>query len=381
MDYLDACYFCTTPYQMITSMIMCKNNREKADIYIDPQFRQAKLYADNLKKIGLFNRVSLVDTTGIDNHKNSNNTVIMHLGIAKKYFDVDKIAKRIVFPDTYYSKMYVSSKAYIGRMVYLYNLKHGIDTELIYFDDGEGSYYNPSLTKAKNLDKIARYIAIGRKSLDKRPHSLYLFDPELYKSLNGANWSGNIYEIPRALFDSDMQNKVSKVFDFSEEDLINEPVIILDVLKDEVHLGNSEKQKLISIYDMVRDAVSAENLIIKRHPRDTSEESSGFKYYKRFNMPFECLCARMNMDKKVLIAISSTAVVVPKILLDKEPIVILLYRIINHLHLDSESFDKQNDFYNKCKSRYNDSSRFYIPETIDELKSILEHVSSFCERC
>lgn len=371
MNIVDACYFCTTPYQMITSMILCRNNNEKADIYIDPQFKQANLYADNLRKTGLFSRVSVIDTTSIDNHKNKKSTFLMHLGIVKKYFSVDKVANDIVFPNTYYKKMYVSSKAYIGRMFYLYTLKHGIDTELVYFDDGEGSYYNAYLTKAKVLDRIARFIAIGRSAIDNQPHSLFLFDPELYKSLNGNNWNGNIFEISRDLFDSNMQDLVFRVFNFTCNDLINEPVIILDVLKDDVHLSNNDRQKLYSIYDMVRDSVSTENLIIKRHPRDSSAESKGFKYYERFNVPFECLCASMNMDKKILIAISSTAVVVPKILLDKEPIVILLYKLINHLKLDSTAFDKQNEFYNKCKSRYKDSSRFYIPETIDDLKAFL----------
>ncbi len=137
---LDACYYCTTPYQLITSIILKIANKECADLYIVPQFKNAHQYAERVRDIQLFNRVRVVETKQLEKHKQSHNRMMMHFGIVKQYLGVDEIVKKIVFEKTFYDKMYVSSKAYIGRMVYLYNIKHHINTELIYYDDGEGSY-------------------------------------------------------------------------------------------------------------------------------------------------------------------------------------------------------------------------------------------------
>ncbi len=373
MQMVQNAFFCTTPYQIITSIVLNQQFCETSDIYIVPQFRFAEEYADRLREIQLFNRVKLVDLTDLDKHKKAKNKLLLHVGIVQQYFNVDKIAESFLFPNTEYERIYVSSKAFVPRMAYLYCVKHGKKTELVYYDDGEGSYYNRYRIEPSSIDHFIRRVMFGKKAND---HSglLYLYEPELYKALNGNHWNGTIIQIPHIITEPDIKEKLSKVFGITEEDRISENVIILDVLKNGKYSAEDIK-KLLDIYGRIQQTFGYENTIVKRHPRNKTDELKDFKCYERYTVPFECLCTQMDMEKKILIVVSSTAVIIPKLLIGQEPVVILLYRIINQINQNDEYKIKQDNFYKLCKSNYSSSNKFYIPNSLQELDDILKYLS------
>lgn len=373
MKKIRNAFFCTTPYQLITSVVLNHLLGEVSDIYIVPQFKSAAEYADNLRYLKLFNRVKLVDITEIEEHKKARNKFLMHVGIVRQYMKIDDIAQSFLFQDTKYKKMYVSSKAYIPRMAYLYCVKHNLGTELVYYDDGEGSYYNRYRIEASPIDNFIRQMLFGKRSAS-ISHKLYLYEPKLYKELNGSQWNGEIVPIPHIVKEQPVKDWISKIFRISSDDLISEKAIILDVLK-EGKYSLEDEERLFGLYDDIQNLFGYEETIIKRHPRDKSTELNAFKCYEKYNIPFECLCTQMNMEEKVLIAVSSTAVILPKLLLGKEPIVILLYKLIDQINQSSEYKSKQDHFYKLCKGNYSSSDRFFIPKSYDELKNILESIA------
>lgn len=369
MNIIPEAYFCTTPYQIITAIALKKQTGQKADIYIVPQFKMAAQYAENIGKLNIFNNVRLVDTTSLESHKAARSKLLMHIGIVGQYFKVNKIGKEILIPDTEYTKIYVSSKAYIPRMAYLYCVKNDVNTELVYYDDGEGSYYNKYRIEATGIDKVIRRIIFGKKSIE-GSHVLYLYNPELYRAINGNHWNGEIREIAHSIKKSNIKEHLSQIFDIGNQDLINEKVVILDVLKPGKY-AEEDITKLYGIYERIRERFTFEQTIVKKHPRDKSTELGYYKCYENYNIPFECLCTQMDMDNKVLIAVSSTAVVIPKLLLGEEPVVILLYKIIKQINQSEDYLKKQDMFYELCKKSYKDPDRFTIPTSYDELINIL----------
>ncbi len=372
MSIIQNAFFCTTPYQIITSVVLNEIIGEKSDIYIIPQFKMAAEYAQNLEELNLFNRVKLVETAMIEKHKKAKNKFLMHVGIVQQYFNVEAIAETFLFPNTEYKKMYVSSKAYIPRMAYLYCIKKDVETELVYYDDGEGSYYNKYRIKANYIDKIIRRMIFGKKAIEgEKAQKIFLYEPELYRSLNDDHYNNSIIAIPHIINKQRMQRIISKIFNISERDLIPEKAIILDVLKTG-KFSKANIEALISIYSRIQETFSRDNTIVKKHPRDKSDQLTSFKCYERYNVPFECLCTQMNMNEKVLISVSSTAVILPKILLGQEPIVILLYKLIDQINQGAEYHRKQDAFYQLCKKNYSVQDKFYIPESNDELLNILQ---------
>lgn len=369
MQKIQNAFFCTTPYQIITSCVLNYIFGESSDIYIVPQFKSAAEYADRLRQLNVFHRVKLVDTSDLERHKLAKNKLLMHAGIVGQYFKVDKIANAFLFPDTIYSKIFVSSKAYIPRMAYLYFVKQHIDTELVYYDDGEGSYYNRYRIEASAADNIIRRVLFGRKAVISA-HTLYLYEPALYKALNGNQWNGDIVSIPHLVNEHPIKDWILGIFGIEEGDLISEKAIILDVMK-EGKYTSYDINRLFMIYGKIQEVFGYNGTIVKRHPRDKSSALNSFKCYERYNIPFECLCTQMNMEDKVLTAISSTSVIIPKLLLGQEPTVILLYKLISQINQSDDYRNKQDHFYNLCKENYSCGERFYIPETLDELEEIL----------
>ena len=375
MPKVKNAFFCSTPYQIITSIVLNYLFGEESDIYIVPQFKTAAKCAENLNDLDIFRRVKLVDTSMIEEHKKAKSKLLMHVGIVRQYFNVDVIARSFLFTDTEYEKIYVSSKAYIPRMAYLYFVKNGFKTELVYYDDGEGSYYNRYRIESSSADKLIRRFVFGKRIQETNQNNqLFLYEPNLYRSLNGNHWKGEIIPIPHVVCEEPIRSLVSKVFDITKSDVISERAIILDILKTG-KFSRQDIKRLFEIYGNIQKVFGDEDTIIKKHPRDKSDELTSFKCYERYNIPFECLCSQMNMNEKVLIAVSSTAVVIPKILNGQEPVVILLYKLIEQTNRNNEYRKKQDSFYQLCKNNYGEKNRFFIPESFEELAQILKSFS------
>lgn len=374
MEILSSAYFCTTPYQITASIALHYALKDEADIFIIPSFKDAEKYADNLRRLNIFRRVKVVDKDKIVKKTENKPLLLVHLGIVEQYFRVDEIAKIILYDDTIYKKCYFSSKAFIPRMAYFYYIKHDIDAELYYYDDGEGSYDFRFRTEPSLFDKIARLVLFGKKGFNKA-EKIYLYDPELYKEINGQQNNISVLPIPRAFNDLTFKETISKIFDIHAKDLINEKVIIIDMIK-EIKYGSGEVDRINQTYMEMQKFFSTDEIIIKRHPRDKSNYCLPIKCYENDSMPFESICTQMDMSKKVLIGLYSTALIIPKILLDQEPTVILLYRLFKRSEQTEQARKKQDQFYEICKSRYKEPNKFFIPESMEELHEALIIASS-----
>lgn len=369
MKIIPSAFFAQTPYQMTTAIAMQKMLTGEADIYILPAFKNADQYADNLRTLSIFRFVKVLDKDKILRDHKGKTKFQIHLTVARQYLQVDEIAREIFIPDTRYERFYVSSKAFTSRIAAFYYIKHNIDFEMVYFDDGEGSYDFRFRIEPTRSDAIARRLLIGKRAITKKG-KLFLYDPELYFQINGDDQKDSILPISHAFNDKDFRNDISKVFDVQETDLIAENVIIIDMIK-ELKYGENEIERINQVYRKIEEYFGTDNIIVKRHPRDKSKYTLDCRYYANDSMPFECLCTQMEMNTKVLVGLYSTAFVLPKILLNQEPFVLLLYRLFKRLEQTEEARKKQDLFYNACRDRYTAKQKFFIPETKEELDEAL----------
>jgi len=72
-----------------------------------------------------------------------------------------------------------------------------------------------------------------------------------------------------------------------------------------------------------------------------------------------------------LFTLLSTATIMPKLLLDQEPRIVLLYHLFKRLEGDDEDRDR---FFQLTRETYRDPDRILIPETEEELDEIIRTI-------
>ncbi len=87
----------------------------------------------------------------------------------------------------------------------------------------------------------------------------------------------------------------------------------------------------------------------------------------------EIICANFAINKKVLISEGSTAVLMPEILFDSEPVVIMLHRITGNRLGDDIKRQKTISY---VRELYKAKSKFIVPETIDEFRETIKNLKN-----
>ena len=357
----EKCFICTTPYQIIAASAIELEMRFHADLLIVPQFSGAEAYAERARNTGIFSNVLCVDTSEIEAYKKRKNRLLYGLGIVKNYVFLDRIVKSMI-GETVYKTVYISSQANIGRLISIYCSKRG--AEIVFFDDGEGSYDNSKIYEAQGIDRLIRSFFFGKKSIgfsNKRK----LYFPELYRNVYSdkddvqkiMNWAEN-----RSFLDC-----MNDICGYSADAQISEKYVLIDTIPSE-SFDSDGAERYEKLRALCADSLG-EQMIVKKHPRDKSECISSVKVYPFSSIPFEIICANSDIGDKVLITAASTAVFIPKMLFDSEPVVIMLHRITGSRFNNSAEREKMID---QIRALYRDPGRIVIPESIAEFEEILQ---------
>lgn len=153
---------------------------------------------------------------------------------------------------------------------------------------------------------------------------------------------------------------------------------IFNMENDFINKNNfNEKEELLK-----KIILSNQNGIIKGHPRYSKVKND--KYPACISMvPWEAIMTAIDINNKILVSIFSTSIVTPKIMQNKEPMVICLAKVFEKELKLTLPKDRYNDidnlinFFSYIKSTYNDPNRFMIPSSIDELEHIIKKTDYF----
>ena len=367
------CIFCTTPYQIMSAVSIAISGESQMDLYIISQFAGAEEIARRVEKLNLFHALVCVDARRLkDKYIHGKRGTLGRALLGFSYLSAHRIADQILIPGSSYQRMYTSNKEFFCRMVYLSLSRKQQDLELIAFDDGEGTYASPKTYLPGKADTLVRKLLFhGKASGD--VSKLLVYMPELFHRMN-PDIKIPVEKIHGVWEDSTALEAMNTVFGYTAKASIEEPVILIDTVKTEVLFAEGQLKKLEQIYQLIFQRFPENKLMIKRHPRDRSAFIPGRRYYQHSEIPFECLCMNTDMDKKVLIALSSTAVVQPKMISGQEPMVILLNQLILTENPTKEARDR---FYHMVKESYRYPDRFLIPESMEELSEAIEKAAGF----
>lgn len=362
----DSCYFCTSTFQLFAIISLALSRNESADLYIDPQFTGADVFAKRIRDKKIFENVVVIGSERIyKKYMTAGPGLRNHLQIANTYLHVGDIAKSILLDNVQYSNMFLSSKAYLPRMVQLYYIKQKVDFQTFYFDDGAGSYENNRAYRISKSDEFLRLLLFGRRAT-KTNYIKYLFSPEIYFELNSG--SENAYSIMRAWDNQYGEDLFNEIFGIIKKPEIRERVVILDQPKEEI-FSSSGIRTVDTIYSELVQSFGYENVIVKKHPRSSDKDFQNIKYFQSQGLPFELYCMNIDMNEKIIVAHSSTAVATPKILFDQEPIIIVLSKIIEPITGEKNLFV---NYFEAVKKTYRNKDKVIIPNNMDELFRTLE---------
>lgn len=367
MTNLDACYICATPFQLIGAICLVRQNHEIADLYIEDKFKNADIYAKTIEDAQIFYRVKVIYLKELFKKYNINESsnFIRRFTMRISYLFIETIVNDILFANTMYKLMYVTNQLYIPRIVYMYIQKRSLPTKLIYFDDGSGSYCNQYFYRSHILDKIWRFLLFGTydtdTEVDKR--ELYLFSPALCKKIMGSTRTVKKIDTYNMIHTDSLYKIFSPL-----SDEISEDVIIMDTVREV--FSKQENLLLDSVYNQIISICGYENVIIKNHPRNVRSHQIKGKYYADSSCPSEVLFSNVSIDSKILIAQFSTALGTPKIIFEKEPIIISLHHIVR------KDMMLADVYFHSLKDLYKEKWKVFIPNTTDELSEYLKEIKN-----
>lgn len=363
MNDID-CYICTTPFQVFTSINLQKMRNNDSDIYIINQFDCLDLIS-SLKEEKIFTNVIYIDESEYllrTHEKGIYGKLKNYFNLFLMYINMDQIVKKIIIGNKKYTSLFISSKAFIGRLICLFFFKNSYEMKYNYFDDGIGSYCNDSLYRVSFFDKVCRYIILGpKKSQIKFSYSLYRADLYNMMHMNNKNEINTIKIMKNSVKNKDI---VKRVFNLSNYSNISEKFIFFDSIRS-LELTEEGNSKLNEILTVITKSIGENEILIKSHPRDKSKSIYESKIK---NIPFEAICFGSSQNEKVFITTLSTAVFTPKLLFNQEPTIIFLNGLLrDHLRYTFDIDILINNFV-----KLYEKENIFVPKTVNELIEILK---------
>lgn len=359
----DACFACTTPYQIIGAIEITHALQLDADLYIFGVFPNSQTVADRLKSYHVFHDVYVVDTKRFG--------MGSRISLGLHFLFAEKTVSFFLPKDICYKTFYSSSRA-LKKVILMGVLKkRNPEMNRVIYEDGMGTYINSShpLNASPLMKKLEWFL--GWEIDDPKRTRMIAHVPRLVEPpafLHGTE----VGQMPGLYSDPGTIEMLNDVFSVDDEKRIDERYILFDTLRPNPAVMSDEDFSILdACYSRIMHCVGAENIVCKPHPRSRKAQDVGLRLYTSQELPMEVLYAGMtDLEKRVLISYTSSAMFTPKLLFGKEPCVISLHRMLKEKR-GSILFE---EMYKKMKQEYSVPSRIAAPESLDELEMVLKSI-------
>ena len=348
-------FVCDTPLQVLNAINVKLNNYKnyKADLFIYNQFSNAQNIVKRIKEDTIFENTFLVKRYAC------------YSGVVQKFVTFF----RLMFPSRVLKK-HVEGKVAHDKYEYMalcfitpFTLSVFGYTQpdaVIQLEDGIGTYIGDILQDySSKVFKSLANITYYNKIL--KPTQVYVYNPEIYQAKSNVP----VIKIEMQK-DETAQRRIEKIFGYHRNNLYSNYRMIYLTQAWEREGFSSQNEKKVLNYLRNRG-------LIRIHPRQENDLFAGYNI-DEFNNMWEIECLHSMTSKHILIGAFSTAQIMPKIVADKEPILIFLYKIYFPDWKKDPFWENISVLIRKIKGFYRDPSKIMEPENIDELQEIVMHV-------
>ncbi len=132
------------------------------------------------------------------------------------------------------------------------------------------------------------------------------------------------------------------------------------------------------IFNKLLENINYENIVVKLHPRSDIMLNENIECINTIS-PWECSVNDIeDIENRIIISTSSTTIITPKLFCNKEPYVICTIKIyekyMKEILKEYNYYEKLVKFLNDVKSTYMNKSKFFMPNTLEELEKILQDI-------
>lgn len=354
---------CSSPFHVFTAIALkyTKYKDRDVELILLDYFKNSEETYEKINNSGMFKCVYYVHgKKELKKYHVDNNRLFMmwYLYNSDSYlasYGIDSTdIKELLYP--YYEPLAIL----IAKSIF----KHCINCKFVFYDDGTGSYLT-------DFDKV---VPPRIELLFRVPLRFYI--PNLVLSFSKSEFGRNesvVHEKIQIPVVPEFKSKVNLIFDYLDDNL-NYKYIFLDQYG-ELY---DEATKLISlIHSNIILELIDKKMVIKKHPKrtDTVYEDSDLETIRNnSNIPYEITILNdPNIENKCLISDYSTACFTPKLIFDKEPKVVFLYKI---LHKDSSKSEikRIDNLFLQLKKLYKNKHNVMAPLTLEELANCLRNI-------
>ena len=308
-------FFCGAPYQVIiaTHLIHTEWKDEKVDLYILDHFAGAKDLSDRLRELNLFHRVIFCEVLYLLDTFSPYRPKRILQRFNKYTFSCEKTVRyHLDYSGQVYSDVYYSYPDLIIKLALKVFHRYNRSIKIHLFEDGLGGYF--PLPRYNRRYNEVFYWLTGVSKLVWRYDTIRVFRPELM-----YNTKVPIKRIPLIdVDDSEYRDTLNSVFNFSPSDCINEKIVFFE----------QPNYNVPTLDELLKDIISpylSNNAIVKLHPRTKHPKRyKGYNVYENNGLPWEVIIQNSDIENKILISSHSTALLTPKLLFNKEPIIVFI---------------------------------------------------------
>ncbi len=284
----------------------------------------------------------------------------------KKWLGFGELKKRIPQYNCYGDYLYVADCDPI-----LYDLLkyENPDIKAYWLDDGTGSYCRPHCNLS--LKRRVLYTALRYYYL-RRIDGAYLFAPQMdilerdypRLPLNNPSRDPEILETAEQVWGSTVNRKIEQAVIYFDQPR--------NAKKQENDCYDPKlEQRENELLTAIIKAFGSERVGYKLHPRTDAASVSHEVCLLPRDLFWEQYCSRADLSDKVLISVDSSALMTPKMIFDKEPYVIALYRLFENPTVNRAEIDA---LFGKLQT-LSEPGRVLIPDSIEKLENILTGLS------
>jgi len=335
------------------------------DVYVCMKFSGAEEVAVRLSESEYVHNVYLVNNLDYDS---------LPSGARKKKIIADllrpgKVVQECVkgdfrINDLHYS--YIISSGYLNFNILFNNYFAKKGAKAFFVDDGVESYLEKNT--ADHYSAVYKLFGrfTGNGGINLKPQKLFVYAPNLV--LGKQRYEEVLPLVPLDQLKQEIKKELNRIFDYQDLRL-NYHVMLFDQLG----TGDFRNNNLLDIQNQIlrlmTQILEEDEIAIKLHPRVTESiypvEIEAFKT----SVPWEVFALNEEIEDKVFMSISSTACLTPKLIFNKEPVIIFLYNLY-----PIKDYDEMKDYICRAAASYNCPDRVYIPESLADLENILKKI-------
>ncbi len=271
---------------------------------------------------------------------------------------------------TPYTDFFVPVDHIYAKLLYYQQLKRGHKPSVHFYEEGMRAY-TIDILKNEQENEPSAADDYGSDSFALNIANHYLYVPELF-SVQNIHYQ--LKPIPK-IDPNNQKLKDMLTAIFSTGALPEERFIFFE----ESNFCDRQLTNDFQIFQSVAQTLGKDNIIVKRHPRNTVDRftPAGYRVMEGHGIPWEMQLLHHDISKKVLVTIVSTASVTPFFLFGKPvPTIHLKHLFMGKSFLLSDA--PFSAFYNKMILYFNQKDRMiHLPQSIEEFDEIIRYLNVY----